>query len=232
MRQLSLEVRLPDSARFATFVAGSNAELLDTLQNAGPRSPRVTWLWGRSGVGKTHLLQASCAAVGEHGGTACYLDAARGASPEQLEGCETLDLVCLDNLDLALSEPAWNAALFRLHTLLQEAPGRILVATSAPPGSLGFALPDLRSRLLAAAIHQLHPLTDADLVAALRLRAGHRGLELGDDSLSYLLNRLPRDMHSLMRVLDGLDTASLAAQRRLTVPFLRQALDDLGLNPG
>jgi DnaA family protein len=232
MRQLSLEVRLPDSARFSAFVAGSNAQLLKSLQATGPESPRVTWLWGRPGVGKTHLLQAACAAVGERGGTACYLDVADDGSPELLEGCEDLDLVCLDDLDQALGEPAWNAALFRLHTLMLDGGGRILIATTAPPGSLEFALPDLRSRLLAAAVHQLHALGDAELVEALRLRAARRGLELADDAAAYLLNRLPRDMHTLMRVLDGLDTASLAAQRRLTVPFLRQALEQLSFDPG
>jgi DnaA family protein len=39
------------------------------------------------------------------------------------------------------------------------------------------------------------------------------------------VHRLPRDMHSLCAVLDRLDEAALAAQRRLTVPFLRQVLE-------
>jgi DnaA family protein len=37
---------------------------------------------------------------------------------------------------------------------------------------------------------------------------------------------MPRDMHSLCGVLDRLDEAALVAQRRLTVPFLRQVLEE------
>jgi DnaA family protein len=62
-------------------------------------------------------------------------------------------------------------------------------------------------------------------VTALQRRASARGLELTEDAALYLVHRLPRDMHSLFDVLDELDHASLVAQRRLTIPFLRAALE-------
>ena len=49
--------------------------------------------------------------------------------------------------------------------------------------------------------------------------------ELPDDTLSYLTRRAPRDFAALCRLLDELDTEALAAQRRLTVPFVRQVLE-------
>jgi hypothetical protein len=122
-------------------------------------------------------------------------------------------------------DPDWNAAIFRLHTLLQDGAGRLVVASNAPPASLPFTLPDLRSRLLAADVHQLTELDEAGQCEALRLRAASRGLELSEEAALYLVHRLPRDMHSLFAVLDQLDEASLAAQRKLTVPFLRTALE-------
>jgi DnaA family protein len=225
MRQLPLSVRLPDTARLASFVPGANGEVLHLLESIGNGAPRTIWLWGRTGSGKTHLLQAACAAVAERGGTACYLEPGTESSPEQIGGCELLDLVCLDRVELIAGDAAWNAALFRLHTLMQDGAGRLLIASTLPPSAVEFVLPDLRSRLLAASVHQLHELEDVDLVAALQCRARHRGLELGEEAALYLVHRLPRDMHSLMAVLDELDLASLAAQRRLTVPFLRQALE-------
>ena len=60
-----------------------------------------------------------------------------------------------------------------------------------------FALPDLRSRLLAAEIFQLRELDDDGLLVALQLRAHQRGLELSDEAAEFLLRRLPRDMHTL-----------------------------------
>lgn len=225
MEQLPLRVRLGDHARFATYVAGANTEARDVLADASPATPRTVWLWGRAGTGKSHLLQATCAAAGERGQAAACFDLAGLTEPAMLEGCETLDVVCLDGLDPVAAVPQWNAALFRLYTLLQDSGGRLIVASTAPPAALAFTLPDLRSRLLAASVHQLAELDEAGQGAALRLRAARRGLELSTEGALYLVHRLPRDMHTLFGVLDRLDTASLAAQRRLTLPFLREQLE-------
>jgi len=225
MEQLPLRMRLRESARFASFIAGSNEQACAALQGARPAAPLAVWLWGRAGTGKSHLLQAACAAAGERSEAAAYIDLALAPSADMLEGCDTLALVCLDGLDAVAGDATWNAAIFRLHTLLQDGTGRLVVASTQPPASLAFTLPDLRSRLLAADVYQLSELDEAGQCAALRLRAAGRGLELSEDAALYLVHRLPRDMHSLFGVLDRLDEASLVAQRRLTVPFLRDALE-------
>jgi DnaA family protein len=223
MQQLPLRVRLGEAARFDGFICGPNAQVVNRLTSADP--PRVLWLWGRAGTGKTHLLQAACAAISARGGAATYLDFEAEGEPALLEGCETLDLVCLDGFERIADDPGWNAAVFRLHTLMQDGAGRLYVASTAPPASLRFSLPDLRSRLLAAPVHQLHELDEDGRVEALERRAARRGLELPREAAVYLVHRMPRDMHSLCGVLDRLDEAALAAQRRLTVPFLRQVLE-------
>jgi len=232
MRQLPLRVRLRDSARLASFLPGRNAEVFALLKGPQPSLPRALWLWGRAGTGKTHLLQAVCAAVTEAGGAAAYFDLADAAGSGLLEGCEALDLVCLDGLDAVASDAGWNAAIFRLYTLMQDGQGRLLVASAGPPAGLPFALADLRSRLLAASVHQLHPLDEAGQLAALQLRAARRGLDLSAEAAVYLVHRLPRDLHSLFAVLEQIDEASLAAQRRLTVPFLREVLDERAARGG
>jgi DnaA-homolog protein len=232
MRQLPLSVRLRDTARLESFVPGRNHEVVDLVAGLARPGPRVLWFWGRRGTGKTHLLQAACASVADRGGSASYLDPAAGAEPGWLEGCENLDLVCVDGLDAVSGDAAWNEALFRLYTLMQDGTTRLCVATERPPARTEFRLPDLRSRLLAGSVHQLHELDDTELSEALRRRAAQRGLELSEEGAQYLIHRLPRDMHTLCATLDRLDEASLAAQRRLTVPFLRQALADQGVSTG
>lgn len=224
MQQLPLRVRLRDTARFASFVRGRNGEIVELMAADSTGSPRVLWLWGRAGCGKTHLLQAACAAVGERGGAATYLDL-EAAEPAWLEGCESLDLVCLDGIDAAAGDARWCAAMFRLYTLMQDLGGRLCVTSTQPPSSVRFGLPDLQSRLYGASVHQLHELDEPGQLEALQLRAAQRGLELSPEAASYLVHRLPRDMHSLCAVLDRLDEASLAAQRRLTVPFLKDVLE-------
>ncbi len=226
MRQIPLAVELRDSATFATFSAGPNGLAVAFLQTLAAGSGRGCWLWGAAGSGKSHLLQAACAAAAESNRLAAYLPMTQLApmGPEALSGWSGQDLVAVDELDVIVGERRFETPLFTLYNELADQGGILLVASETPPASLEFSLPDLRSRLAAGAVFQLAALDEDDAVDALRLRARHRGLELPEDTARYLLRRVPRDMASLCEWLDRLDLASLAAQRRLTVPFVRQVL--------
>ena len=68
-------------------------------------------------------------------------------------------------------------------------------------------------------------LVDDDKKRALKLRAVTRGFDLPDEVGDYLLRYFPRDMHALFALLDHLDTASVVAQRRLTIPFVKTVLE-------
>jgi DnaA family protein len=99
-----------------------------------------------------------------------------------------------------------------------------LSAAHAAPEQLGVCLPDLRSRLGWGGVYALQPVDDAARMQILRVRAHERGLELPEDTAQFLLRRCPRDLPALMALLERLDAAALTAQRRLTVPFVREVL--------
>ena len=73
-------------------------------------------------------------------------------------------------------------------------------------------------------MYQLKSLDDHQRLRALQLRAQQRGCEMPDETGRYLMRRLPRDMPVLFDLLDQLDEASLVAQRKLTVPFVKSVL--------
>ncbi len=229
MKQLALPVRLRAEAVFDSFSAGQNTELIATL-----RAPRADplWLWGARGSGKTHLLQAACAAAG--GAAAAYfpLGAIPGLPPEALHGFASRGLLCVDDVDAIAGALSWERALFRLFNEAAELRARLIFAAAAPPAALPWVLNDWSSRAAACVVYQLRELDDAGRIEALRLRAKQRGLQLPPETADYLLRRMPRDLASLLGLLDHLDEASLAAQRRLTIPFIRDALErDAGKPP-
>jgi DnaA family protein len=98
------------------------------------------------------------------------------------------------------------------------------VSADAAPAQLSLSLPDLRSRLGWGVVYQLKPLNDSQRMKALQLRARQKGCEMPDETAAYLLRRLPRDLPALFDLLERLDEASLAAQRKLTVPFVKSVL--------
>ena len=95
----------------------------------------------------------------------------------------------------------------------------------APPVDLGLR-EDLRTRLGWGPTFCLQPLSEAETRAALRREADRRGIFLADEVIDYLLNRFARDLKHLMSLLDRLDTFAMAAKRTVTVPLLRQMLNE------
>lgn len=227
--QLPLGVQLSDAASFESYHAGPNAELVAALRAlARGAGPPLLFLFGPVGSGKSHLLQALTREAA-HDRACAYLPLARfGAADaaEALEGFEQADLVCVDDVDALAAAPAGALALLRLLDQLRAGGARCVLAATAPPERLGLTLSDLRTRLSAAALYGMRPLTDADREALLLERARARGLELPGDAARALLARLPRDAGSLVAALDRLDRDLLTAQRRLTLAFVQQWLRD------
>ena len=228
MRQLPLSVRIPDRAVFGTYLPARNAQALEHLALvAGGHRMETTWLCGPHGTGKTHLLQAVCVQASETR-QAAYFPMREFVSlgVGVLEEILPFDCLCLDDVDAVTGNREWERALFALLIDMQERGARLVMSAEVPPALVQWALPDLGSRCAASAVFQLRVLDEDEQQEALKLRARVRGVELPDETARWLLRRFPRDMRTLYDLLDTLDEASLVAQRRLTVPFIRSVLKE------
>ncbi|MDM3870084.1 DnaA regulatory inactivator Hda [Porticoccus sp. W117] len=186
------------------------------------------YLWGSAGSGVTHLLQGACHELLAVGKSVQYLplDEVLEYPPQALfDSLEQTDLVCLDNLQVVAGQGEWEEGLFHLFNGIKAQGNRLLVGANTSPVHMPVELPDLKSRLTWGLSLQLPTLADEQKVLLLQFCARQRGLELADAPAQYLLSRLPRDVSQLVAALDQLDKASLQTQRRLTIPFIRQALN-------
>ncbi len=223
--QLPLALRFPIEQRFAGFVPVDSREvaLLREAIAAGGRA----LLSGPRGCGKTHLLIAAAAEGDAAGRRVAYLPlAALGAqSAAALDAQAPVELLCIDDLDAIAGDAVAERALFALHNRQGDAGGALLYAAPTAPDGLPVELPDLRSRLAHCLRIPLVPLDEGQRRTLLVERARARGLALEAPALDYLFRRVGRDLATLTALLDRLDRESLAAQRRLSVPFLRQVLE-------
>jgi DnaA family protein len=197
MRQLPLEISPPAAPSLDNFVAGANGEALAAVRAlaAGSLREAIVYLWGARGSGRTHLLRA-----------------AAHANPSLVAADD------VESLDAGAQQALFNA----INAAREGGPGVIAAGPAAPAG---LALrEDVRTRLAWGLVYQLHPPSDAEKAAHLRADAARRGLRLPEEVLAYLLTHLPRDLASLNAVLDALDRYSLASQRPLTLPLVREAL--------
>ena len=198
MQQLVLDIGPAAEPDFDNFVAGPNAEAVASVRGlaAGDSRDAVLYLWGEPGSGRSHLLRA-----------------ANRVNPELVIADD------VENLDDGAQQGLFNA----INAAREGAPP-VLAAGRQPPAQLALR-EDLRTRLAWGLVYQLKPLSDAEKAAHLRAEAARRGLRLSEEVLAYLLNRLPRDLASLHRVLEALDRYSLSTRRAITVPLVREALE-------
>lgn len=222
--QLPLALRFPPDQRLETFVAAPEGALAQLAALA--QGPSTDWLYlaGPAGTGKSHLVLATCAEAQAQGRRVAYLPLASvaGRLEQALAALQDYDLVALDGLDAVAGQGGDEQALFDFHNRARAAGAGVLYAARALPAELPLLLPDLRSRLAQCVRIRLHPLDDEGRREVLRLRAQRRGLQIDAAAIDWLLRRVERDLGSLTGLLDRLDRESLAAQRRITVPFLRQ----------
>ena len=128
-------------------------------------------------------------------------------------------------MQVVAGHPEWEEAIFYLYNRVYDAGGRIVIAAHDLPKAIQLGLPDLESRLSWGIIYQLHPLSDEEKLIVLTMRALRRGINLSEEVGRYILTHCPRHMGTLFAALDALDKASLAAQRRLTIPFVKEVLE-------
>ncbi|MEO8401069.1 MAG: DnaA regulatory inactivator Hda [Gammaproteobacteria bacterium] len=228
INQLTLGVGLKDEATFANYFAGNNTLLVQELKKISHgNGERVIYFYGSGGQGSTHLLQACCHEANQQQLRSVYIPLAGliDFSPAIFEGLESLQLVCIDDMHMIAGKPEWEEAFFHAYNRIHDSGGRLIVTANVAPKALGLVLPDVISRLSWGIVFQLQPLTDDEKLQVLVMRAERRGMTLSEEVGKFILTHCPRHMSTLFAALDALDKVSLAAQRKLTIPFVKAVLE-------
>ncbi|MEA9674320.1 DnaA regulatory inactivator Hda [Xanthomonas campestris pv. raphani] len=226
--QLPLALRAPSDQRLDSYIAAPDGLIAQLQAFAAGQLSDWLYLAGPSGTGKTHLALSVCAAAEQAGRSSAYLplQAAAGRLRDALEALEGRSVVALDGVDSIAGQREDEVALFDFHNRARAAGITLLYTARQMPDGLALVLPDLRSRLSQCIRISLPVLDDLARAAVLRDRAQRRGLALDEAAIDWLLTHSERELAGLVALLDRLDRESLAAQRRVTVPFLRRVLGD------
>lgn len=178
---------------------------------------------GPGGSGKTHLLMAIASYARRAGISSAYVSVTplRGSLQHVLPMQRHHRIVCIDHLDAVLGGRDDEEALFHFHNAMADARANVIYALAKPVQETTFSLPDLRSRLAQCEHVVMRPLDDSGRTQMLQSAAAARGIEIDDASVQWMLRRFDRDANALIAAIEVIDEASLAAHRRVTIPFLR-----------
>lgn len=227
MKQLAFDLVAPPAPTLENFVAGErNAELLQRLRQLAraPAGERIVYLWGASASGRSHLLRGALVQLERDALRAAHYEPSGSVMPARTE----IEAVVVD--DIHGFDDAGQIALFNLYNRQRDNGGIFLAAGNAPPAGLRLRN-DLATRLAWGLVYEVHALSDAEKVRALTQHASARGFDLPLDVAGYLLNHVRRDMRTLTAMIDALDRYALQAKRSITLPLLRQMLNDQDNTP-
>jgi len=228
-RQFTLAIERPHEQQLGNFVPGANGELMQALAQETPGFAGF-WIFGAQGSGRSHLLRGSCMRAQERSITVSYVgctdyrDDDRGLRAALHHAEQFGELVAVDDVGGIAGRRDLESRLMNVYQRLLEGRGRLLVTAARPAQALDFVLPDLGSRMRSLQHYQIQGLQDEDKVKVLVQRARNRGYELPPAVLDYWLARGPRGLGALLTDLETLDKASLAQQRKVTIPLLKRVL--------
>lgn len=225
-RQLTLVLPTQTAMARADFLeAPSNALALAAIEDLAGLPAGKLVLSGPKGAGKTHLAHIWAARAKAQWVTPKALAGDLPALLHRAPGAA----VAIDDAD-RLARTAGEEALFHLHNHLQASGGSLLLTAASPVRDWGLALPDLTSRLSAAAHVTLSAPDDALLAAVLVKLFNDRQIRVQPALIDYLLARMERSLAQANALVARLDARSMVlgrpVSRQLAHEILSEGLDN------
>ena len=227
-QQQVFNLQLSLANTFATFYGETNNALVNQLRTiaCGEQQEPQIFIWGAANAGKTHLLQAVCHLSSQHDKRSIYIPLAKLPlhDPGIIQGFESMDIVCIDDVHLLAGNDLWEQALFNFINQARAHNAEIIISSQQNPAQKIFKLEDLNSRAVWGPVYKIYELLDYELEPALLQHANSRGITLSEEVRKYIFIHCRRDIPTLVSILDSLDHASLQEKRKITVPFLKKIL--------
>ena len=220
MNQLGLPISLDSKMLLDNFLG--NKQLLEYIAKLYlDKTSAEIYVYGASGLGKTHLLQGAALRSLSDQQSAMYIDCQNSLPGHVLESIEQLNWISIDNIDAINANQ--QDLFFDLYNRAKQARVTMLISGTDLPSELG-VMKDLKTRLGLAAIFPLQPLNDKLTMLVLNNQMIDRNLSIDSKVYEYLFKYYSRDVKVLLTAMDDLDKASLQAKQSITIPFVRKTL--------
>ena len=228
--QLIFPFQINQKASFENFFCSpDNAELITRLNDlVANKNADELIINGAAGSGKSFLMQAICNELSSSGKQFAFIPMSKAINMgvEIFQNLASLDVVCIDDLQLILSKGEWEIALFNLINECQQS-GCSLILSLGGNQSLEeiTQLPDLLSRIKRMEFMKLQAVQDEFLNQALGFVSQQLDINLEKSELEFLLKHQTREFSLLVDNLIALDKQAASLKRKITIPLIKETLN-------
>ena len=234
---------------FESFVAGKSNEFVFAAAKAVAKAPGSSfnplYIYGASGLGKTHLLQAIANYVALHKPslrvlyTTCekfinelidsiYLNKGnnRDRQAKFRNRYRSVDVLLIDDVQFLAKKQAVQEELFHTFNALQEQNKQIVLTSDVPPKEIATLEERLRTRFEGGLIADIQPPDTETKIAILKQKAFERKAVLPPDVLEFLARDSGTDVRTLEGRLTKVIFASKLHEKPITLELAATALNE------
>lgn len=203
-------------------VTPCNQNAYNFLLNAETPYAPFYLLQGEKGAGKSHLAR-----IWQNKNKASYLDLNLKKSPYDLLSPSSFFVIDSIKFDSHIID---QEKIFHFYNVAKELHTSILLVLEKPLQNFVFQLKDLESRLKASPLLTILPPDDEMLKFLIIKQLSDRQISLDSSLLDFLLKRMERSFKIIPALVSQIDAISLESQRKITIPLLKEVLENLHLN--
>ena len=230
---------------FDSFVIGSSNRFAHAAALAVAEAPAQAYnplfIYGSTGLGKTHLLQAIAQYTSEHAGslTARYVtsetfmnDFINSLRDKRIEGFKqryrNYDVLLIDDVQFFEHKERIQEEFFHTFNSLYEAGSQIVISSDRPPREISTLEERLRSRFEWGLITDIQPPDLETRIAILRKKVKTDGIAVPDtEVLTFIAGRISTNIRELEGALTRVVAFSSLTGRAMTTELAQDVLKDV-----
>jgi chromosomal replication initiator protein len=227
---------------FDSFIVGScnrlaHAAALGAVQKPG-RGYNPLFIYGGSGLGKTHLLQAightarasniNVLYVSSEQFTNEFIDAIREQKTDQFRNkYRSVDMLMIDDIHFISGKEQTEESFFHTFNELHNSNRQIIITSDRPPKSMPLLEKRLRSRFEWGLIVDIQPPEFETRLAILRVKAEQAGTELPSDVIEFIARQIKSNIRELEGGLNRVVAYARLLRATATTELAKKALADI-----
>ena len=229
-KQLIFPFQIDQKASFDSFFCSpDNQNLMTRLADIViSQDANELIIHGEEGSGKSFLMQAICNELSSAEKQFAFIPMKKAFNMgvEIFQNLGSLDVVCIDDVQLIFKTQDWETALFNLINECQQSNCSLMLSLGGTqPLGESVVLPDLLSRIKRMEFVALNAVQDESFNQAIDFVAQQLDIRIEKAELEFLLKHQIRKFSLLVENIIALDKQAASLKRKITIPLIKETLN-------